>query len=46
VKTLVLGATGMTGQHAVRILLEDLATFMVQQLKSDEWVRKSPLIGY
>ena len=25
---------------------EDLAAFMVAQLKSDEWVRKSPLIRY
>jgi uncharacterized protein YbjT (DUF2867 family) len=25
---------------------EDLATFMIEQLTSDTWVRKSPLIGY
>ncbi len=25
---------------------EDLATFMVEQLHSDTWLRKSPLIGY
>jgi uncharacterized protein YbjT (DUF2867 family) len=25
---------------------EDLARFMVEQTKSDEWARKSPLIGY
>lgn len=24
----------------------DLATFMIEQLTSDTWVRKSPLIGY
>jgi uncharacterized protein YbjT (DUF2867 family) len=25
---------------------EDLAAFMIEQLRSDAWVRKSPLIGY
>ena len=25
---------------------EDLADFMISQLNSDEWIRKSPLIGY
>jgi hypothetical protein len=25
---------------------EDLADFMVQQLSSDAWLRKSPIIGY
>jgi uncharacterized protein YbjT (DUF2867 family) len=28
------------------ITREDVATFMVDQLTNDEWLRKSPLIGY
>lgn len=36
-----------TGEGIKSVLArEDLATFMVQQLSSDEWVGKSPLIGY
>jgi uncharacterized protein YbjT (DUF2867 family) len=37
----------LTGEGVKPVLArEDLAAFMVEQLKSDEWVRKSPLIGY
>jgi hypothetical protein len=28
------------------ITREDVATFMVDQLTSDEWLRKSPIVGY
>lgn len=37
----------LTGEGVKSVLArEDLAGFMVDQLKSDQWVRKSPLIGY
>lgn len=37
----------LTGDGIKSVLSRaDLATFMVEQLESDTWVRKSPLIGY
>ena len=37
----------LTGNGVKPVLArEDLAAFMVDQRKSDQWVRKSPLIGY
>jgi uncharacterized protein YbjT (DUF2867 family) len=34
--------------HGLQLVMtrEDLATFMIDQLTSDTWIRKSPLIGY
>ena len=37
----------LTGDGIKAVLSRaDLATFMVEQLESDTWVRKSPLVGY
>jgi hypothetical protein len=39
--------TSLTGQGLKAVMTRaDLADWMISQLTSDEWVRKSPIVGY